>query len=329
MNTPFDDLRMPIEPIAPDARFAARLRAQVTQALTTDLRLVDLPARRPTTTTTGSNPVATPTVSNATLVPYIAVGDGVAALDWYARVFGAVEHVRYVADDGRIGHAEISIGGAPLWLSDAYPELDVHEPGALGGTPVSLHLDVADVDEVFAAAVGAGAAVQRQPADQPYGERSCSFVDPFGHRWTVGTTVAHPTAPQIEAQMEGFTIVESAAGPAVPPVEVGYLTIGTADTGRAVRFYGALFGWTAERGHGGDAYAHVHNTKLPLGFTPDGVDSAPVLYFRVDDLARYTARVRELGGAVIDESVYESGPNATCRDDQGGQFRLWQPAPGY
>jgi predicted enzyme related to lactoylglutathione lyase len=54
-----------------------------------------------------------------------------------------------------------------------------------------------------------------------------------------------------------------------------------------------------------------------------------VLHFRVDDLARYTARVRELGGSVIVEATHESGPNATCRDDQGREFQLWQPAPGY
>ena len=65
-----------------------------------------------------------------------------------------------------------------------------------------------------------------------------------------------------------------------------------------------------------------------MGMTPGPVDEAPVLYFRVDDIATYTARVRELGGEVVSETTYDSGPNAVCRDDQGREFQLWQPAPG-
>ena len=68
---------------------------------------------------------------------------------------------------------------------------------------------------------------------------------------------------------------------------------------------------------------------LPLGFTPDGVDSPPVLYFRVDDAEAYAATCRELGGTVVSEATYDSGGNVVCRDDQGREFQLWQPAPGY
>ena len=54
-----------------------------------------------------------------------------------------------------------------------------------------------------------------------------------------------------------------------------------------------------------------------------------MLYFRVDDIAAYAARVRQLGGEVLSETTYDSGPNAVCVDDQGRRFQLWQPAPGY
>ena len=113
------------------------------------------------------------------------------------------------------------------------------------------------------------------------------------------------------------------------PVELGYFTLGFPDTARASRFYAALFGWTSEQGHLGGGYVHVNNTKLPLGLTPDPATDPPVLYFRVPSLATYVARVRELGGEVIDQSEWSSGAGAACRDDQGRTFHLWEPAPGY
>ena len=112
-------------------------------------------------------------------------------------------------------------------------------------------------------------------------------------------------------------------------MELGYFTLGFTDTAMASRFYRELFGWQTEQGNVGAEYAHVDNTQLPLGFTPDGVDSPPVLYFRVDDAEAYAARVRDLGGTVVSEATYDSGGNVVCRDDQGREFQLWQPAPGY
>ncbi|HEX4981844.1 MAG TPA: VOC family protein, partial [Ilumatobacteraceae bacterium] len=113
------------------------------------------------------------------------------------------------------------------------------------------------------------------------------------------------------------------------PVELGYFTLGFTDTAMASRFYRELFGWQTEQGHSGAEYAHVNNTELPLGFTPDGVDSPPVLYFRVDDAEACATKVRDLGGTVVRETTYDSGGDVVCRDDQGREFHLWQPAPGY
>jgi uncharacterized glyoxalase superfamily protein PhnB len=330
------------EPITPDATFAARLRARITEALGTidaDVPTVQLPERTPTMTSTTSSTEraqAGSSTATATLVPYLSVSDAAAAIDWYVTVLGAVETVRYIGDDGRIGHAEISIGDARLMLADEYPEIGVVGPGTLGGTSFSLNLNVDDVDSVWARAIEHGADGERPPADYPYGERSCTFRDPSGHRWSVQTTIATPTPDEIGDAMEGYTVVTSApaAGPApfgssAAPVELGYFTLGFTDTAMASRFYRELFGWQTEQGHAGAEYAHVNNTQLPLGFTPDGVDSPPVLYFRVDDAEAYAARVRDLGGSVVSEATYDSGGSVVCRDDQGREFQLWQPAPGY
>jgi predicted enzyme related to lactoylglutathione lyase len=206
----------------------------------------------------------------------------------------------------------------------------------LGGTSFSLNLGVDDVDSVWARAIEHGADGERPPSDEPYGERRCTFRDPSGHRWSVQTPIATPTPEEITAAMGGtFTVIASAPPAPTPepasaaPVELGYFTLGFTDTAVASRFYRELFGWQTEQGNAGAEYAHVNNTELPLGFTPDGVDSPPVLYFRVDDAEAYADRVRELGGTVVSEVTYESGGNVVCRDDQGREFQLWQPAPGY
>ena len=159
------------------------------------------------------------------------------------------------------------------------------------------------------------------------------MVDPFGHRWMIQTPIATPTIEEIQAASgrlhdhRGRRPTEAVA-PA--PVEIGYVTFATPDTAVAGRFYGALFGWATEAGQRAATSTPTSPTRsCPMGLTPGPVDEPPVLYFRVDDVARYAARVRELGGEVVSETTYDSGPNAVCRDDQGREFQLWQPAPGY
>ena len=129
------------------------------------------------------------TAISTAIQPYICVSPAGEAIAWYHNVFGAIETIRYTGDDGRIGHAEISIGGATVMLSDPYPELEVVSPRELGGTPVTLHLVVPDVDAVYERAVEAGGRVAGEPKDESYGARSFSMIDPFGHRWMVQTPV--------------------------------------------------------------------------------------------------------------------------------------------
>jgi PhnB protein len=117
------------------------------------------------------------------VTPYLTVADGAAALEWYADAFGAVEQFRVVGDDGRLGHAEFTIGDARFMISDEYPEIGVRSPASLGGTAVALHLSVTAVDAMFDRAVAAGATSLRPPADQPHGARHGVLVDPYGHRW--------------------------------------------------------------------------------------------------------------------------------------------------
>jgi PhnB protein len=122
-----------------------------------------------------------------TFAPYLHVGDAAAAIDWYVRVFGAVERERNEMD-GRIVHAELDLHGNLLCLADL--DTGAPHPAHYYEVPISLYAIVPDVDAVFERAVDAGASIDRDLADQPYGHRIGGFVDPFGHTWFVSTPIA-------------------------------------------------------------------------------------------------------------------------------------------
>lgn len=121
------------------------------------------------------------------VTPYLAVDDAAAALEFYKRAFGASERMRMAAPGGRVGHAEIEIGGSCIMLADEYPDMGFRSPKAIGGTPVSLHLYVEGVDAVVRQAVAAGAKEVRPVKDQFYGDRTGTVEDPFGHVWHIAT----------------------------------------------------------------------------------------------------------------------------------------------
>ena len=121
------------------------------------------------------------------VTPYLIVDGGAKALAFYAAVFDAVERERIEGPGGKIGHAEITIGDSWIMLADEHPEVGALCPGTVGGSPVTLHVYVADVDDVVARAVAAGARLTRPVADQFYGDRVGGITDPFGHRWSVAT----------------------------------------------------------------------------------------------------------------------------------------------
>ncbi len=123
------------------------------------------------------------------LTPYLCVHDAAVALDWYCEHFGAT--VGNVIDwEGRVGHAELDVAGAVFYLSDEAPGLGVVAPSRDGSqTSVSLVLQVAAVEQFVERAERGGAVVQR-PIEEANGSRNAWIVDPFGHRWNVGTPVS-------------------------------------------------------------------------------------------------------------------------------------------
>jgi len=120
------------------------------------------------------------------LFAYLHVNNANAAIEFYARAFGASEKFRLTEPSGRIGHAELDFGGTTVMLSDEYPELNIKGPQPTSGTPVTIHLHVDNADEVIGGAVAAGAQVEVEIQNHFYGERAGCIRDPFGHRWNIG-----------------------------------------------------------------------------------------------------------------------------------------------
>lgn len=326
MADPLDVLHQTDVPVTPSRAFASALRR----------RLADLlDPTPPGGTMTVTEPVVR---SRLQLRPYLVVDGADAAIEFYATVFGA----RVVGDlirgaDGRVGHCELDIGGNGLYLADAYPEMGIPAPDPAVG--VSLHLEVADADGTVRRAVGAGALVLQPVEDRFYGSRAGTVQDPFGHRWQIDAPGTAGTAQEDrdrEMAADGFRyetvdLGQRAEGhaPAAPLAPgLGYFTVDVPDGAKAAAFYGALLGWDARPGSQPGGY-HVENISPPGGI--DGSHDAPsvTVYFRVADVSAAAARVRELGGTVLSETTYPSGGNASCLDDQGVPFQLWQPAPGY
>ncbi|HUD42044.1 MAG TPA: VOC family protein [Dokdonella sp.] len=132
------------------------------------------------------------------LYAYLCVRDAAAAIDFYARAFGARELFRLTEPGGRVGHAEIDLDGHVLMLSEEYPEMGVRSPEGLGATPVTLHLHVEDADALVARAVAAGGTLERGLQDHFYGERSGTVRDPFGHRWLIGHAIEQVTPEEMQ-----------------------------------------------------------------------------------------------------------------------------------
>jgi PhnB protein len=122
-----------------------------------------------------------------TITPYLSIKGAADAIEFYKRAFGAKEVMRMAQPDGRVGHAELQMGDSRVMLADEFPDMDFRSPHSIGGTPVTLHMYVENVDAVVEQAVAAGAKVVRPVQDQFYGDRSGTVADPYGHVWHVST----------------------------------------------------------------------------------------------------------------------------------------------
>ena len=320
MTDPLEGLREPVTPVDPDPGFAGRLRQRLTRevfaspfaspggAMSQQAASQQGASRQEASQRVPAAQVEREPAWPPALTPYIMVSDARRALDWYAEVLGAQprgEH--HVNADGTIGHAELGIGDAVLMLSepsDLWPGIPVRAPDNPVTFSHTLHLQVDDVDETTERARRAGASVEREPADQPYG-RGSVIIDPFGHRWML----LRPPA--------GATRMRQG--------DVANVTMTAPDARQAMEFYEAVLKVPFPETHPG--MWRATEITPPLGIMPSqGARPEVTLTFRVDDIAAAVQRARLAGGQAGDPRQQPFGLLAECADNQGVKFRLWQPS---
>jgi predicted enzyme related to lactoylglutathione lyase len=309
MTDPLDALRAPVTLADPDPDFAARLRARLERAL----GLPEGVAVTETTLTLAEREPPVPAEDRGAAIPYLAVRGARDALDWYARVLGArLRGEPIIMPDGRVGHAELELAHGVIYLADEHPEIGVTAP-APGGVPVSLVLGVADVDAVIAAAVQAGARLDRRPYEA-YGHRNATVTDPYGHRWMLQAPL-----PAAATEPEG----------AAPPRQgdISYASLWVPDVARAAEFYGAVLGLDYAPAHG-DRGRQAPGLTPPQGLWEHPAVPALFCSYVVDDIAAAVARVRAVGGQAGETVPRAYGLAADCVDTDGVRFALHQPRAG-
>ncbi|MDQ6615286.1 MAG: VOC family protein [Actinomycetota bacterium] len=333
MPDPLEALRGLEGPVDPDPLFAAHLRARLARALslpkgvTVSDRALEAEPEAPTATTTAS-PQA--------VIPYLIVTDARRALDWYGDAMGARRGGEpIVMPDGRIGHAELEVGGGTIYLADESPDSLVAAPRPSDGASVSLAVSVPDVDQMVERAVRAGAELERPPAGHPYG-RNAVIRDPFGHRWIVSALIPLPAPGPVSGTRRPSrrrTEERSSSGPepssggaettapAPRSGDIGYVSLWVPDAGRAADFFGRVLGWRYRPGSSDPSF-QVEGGSLPHGLFGGQERSTLFLCFAVDDVSGAIVRVRSAGGAAHDPRDEPYGRTADCVDNQGVAFAL-------
>lgn len=137
------------------------------------------------------------------ITPMLIVKDGLKAIEYYKKVFGAIDKGTMMMPDNKsVAHAELLIGDSKIMLSDEFPEMKSLSPTTIGGSPVSLYLYVEDVDKTFNLAVTEGGKSLFPVQDRFYGDRHGTIQDPFGHIWSIATHIKDLTKEEMKKAAE-------------------------------------------------------------------------------------------------------------------------------
>lgn len=142
-----------------------------------------------------------------TLTANLVVKDASDAIEFYKKAFDAQEIYRDYTPNGKnIIHAELKIGDSIIMLNDEFPSWSVLSPKSIGGSSVTIHMYVNDVDKMFNKAVAAGAKVTMPLMDAFWGDRYGHLEDPFGHKWSIATHKKDLSREEIRKAAEEFFV---------------------------------------------------------------------------------------------------------------------------
>jgi PhnB protein len=150
---------------------------------------------------TVAEPVAAVHVS---ATPRLAFRDPAKAIEFYERALGAKEKFRFQVGDS-IPHAELAIGDSTIDVTGEWPEGGRFSAETLGNSPISITIQVDDVDGFVERAVKAGMNIVREPQDQFYGHRDATVMDPFGYSWGIFTVKEEMSVEEMHRRMKGMT----------------------------------------------------------------------------------------------------------------------------
>jgi PhnB protein len=175
---------------------------------------------------TVAKPVA---AGHMTASPRLAFRDPAKAIEFYQRTLGAKETFRFQVGDS-IPHAEIMIGDSVIDITGEWPEGGRFSAETLGNSPISMSVQVDDVDAFVEHAVAAGMKLGRAAQTQFYGHRDALLQDPFGYSWAVFTVKEEMSVEEMHRRMKGMTTgpeggqgrAKKGKGPAVSPVPRGF-----------------------------------------------------------------------------------------------------------
>lgn len=267
-----------------------------------------------------------------TLTPALLVQDVDAAVAFYTTAFGAEKQHAMPGPDGTTMHAEVKIGDSRIMIAKEDLAQNQKSPATLGDTPATLMMYVDDVDAVFAAAVGAGAAELMPVEEQFWGDRYGELVDPSGHKWALATHVEDLTPEQMgqraqlamppadgkkkkpkKAKKGPPKWKEIAGTPATDPTPDDYHTVTvsltTSDANAAIAFYKAAFGAQDKTPPMAGPDGKVMHAELTIG------DS--VLMLHDEHPAMGSKSATTLGGSPVSLHMYTADVDAAFAQATG------------
>src|ERR1700693_4568510 len=164
------------------------------------------------------------TATRISAAPRLAFKDAAKAIEFYKKAFGAKEIMRFDTGEG-IPHAEILIGDSVVMLCEEWPEGGRSSAETMGSAPVSMSIQVPDADAFAERAVAAGAKLAGPIADQFYGYREGTLLDPFGYAWGVSTVKEEMPVEEMHRRFRAMMKEGEAKKPAVNPIPKGFRTV--------------------------------------------------------------------------------------------------------
>jgi PhnB protein len=274
------------------------------------------------------------TTTRTFAAPRLTFKDTAKAIEFYERAFGAKETMRFELETG-IPHAEVVIGDSVIMLTDEWPEGGRYSAETTGSSPVSMSIQVPNVDAFVERAVAAGAKLAGPITDQFYGYREGTLLDLFGYTWAVSTVKEEMSVEEMHRRFRAMMKKDEAKKPTVNPIPKGYRTVTpyliAADGPALLEFVKNAFGaeetFSAVGSAGGlHAEVRIGDSMLMIGGGIPGRDfrstaNTHALHLYVPDCDAVYKQALQAGATSIDgPRDQEYGERSGSVKDPAGNF---------